>query len=125
MSLNSPADLAKLIDLGQADGQLFLDHASLVITERLTSLVPPVSTARLKMIELYLGAHFATLAVERGGLTSSKTGDSSDSYVNPLGNGNAGDGFNLTRFGQQALALDTSGVLVGMTSKKMAQFRVL
>ncbi len=80
------------------------------------------SVATLKSIELYLSAHLVAVTEERGGLKYSKLGDASDAWdVSKFG-----DGFKSTRFGQTALALDTSGILASMgTSNLKAVFRVV
>jgi len=80
-----------------------------------------MSEARLKLIELWLSAHFVAIAEERGALTKSEKGDSNEEYEIIVGTG-----LNMTRFGQQAIALDTSGLLAEQASTmKTAQFRVI
>lgn len=65
-----------------------------------------LSDDMLRQVELYLAAHFAALTEERGGLIRSSTGEGaetmSDSYEM---------GLSLTRYGQQAMVIDTSGTL--------------
>lgn len=80
------------------------------------------SDAILEKIELYLAAHFVALTEERGALTISKTGDAMEEYAFlPYG-----AGLNLTRYGQHALLLDTSGILASKgVPKPKAQFRVV
>jgi hypothetical protein len=103
---------------------LHVNAAHVIVSEQLES--KGLSEARLTLIEQYLAAHFAVIAEERGGLTSSQIGESRDSYI---GGGNsqvyAGGGFSLTRFGQQAMGFDTSGTLTAMSKAKLpAQFKV-
>lgn len=75
----------------------------------------------LAKIELYLAAHFVALTEEGGGITRSKLGDADESYANIFE-----EGFRSTRFGQTALALDSSGTLAGVAQTKLsAQFRVV
>ncbi len=80
------------------------------------------SAATLKSIELYLSAHLVAVTEERGGLKYSKLGDASDAWdVSKFG-----DGFKSTRFGQTALALDTSGILARIASSNFkAELRVV
>lgn len=115
------AEVKSLIDT-QRDTSPFIDTASLVVTE---SIAPKgLSDDRLRQIELYLAAHFTTLAEERGGLAMSRTGDSEERYAV----GDLGRGFNMTRFGQQALALDSSGALASLSTsagKLKALFKVV
>ncbi len=88
-----------------------------------THLVPAAGHSELilEKIELYLASHFVALTVDQGGLTRSKLGDADESFANVYE-----AGLKSTRFGQQALALDTSGILnrVAATTLK-AEFRVV
>lgn len=119
-TLNTEAELKAIVDVASGDSvQTFLDSANLIVTEDLAS--SGFSAARLKQIELYLAAHFLTVSVERGGLKAYKIGDTTETYQTQ-----AGEGFATTRYGQQALALDTSGILLGMsTNKPRALFRIV
>ncbi len=87
----------------------FIITASLIVTEELASAGH--SNARLTQIELYLAAHFVALAEERGGLQRWQVGDSAELIANVYDKG-----FQMTRYGQQAMALDTSGALSAMSS---------
>lgn len=69
------------------------------------------SIQRKKLIGLYLSAHFATLAIERGSLRSEETGESREEYRDI-----DGEGLNSTRWGQQAVALDDSGILADLSN---------
>ncbi len=100
----------------------FIDVAHLIVDENLLS--EGLTAARLTQIELYLAAHFTTVTEEKGSLTSSEGGDSKDTYFTR----ELGKGLAMTRYGQQALALDTSGVLAEVSSVSgalKAQFRVI
>lgn len=102
------------------DTTLAIQQADMIVTEDLAG--KGLSPDRLKFIELNLACHFVALAEERGGLKVSKTGDTLETY-----SGNYTQGLNLTRFGQQAIVLDTSGTLVAQadSSKKKALFAVV
>lgn len=82
----------------------FIETASLIVTEQLTD--PSLSANRKKLIELYLAAHFTAISLERGGLVKDKTGDGEAEYSDVYEGG-----FAMTRFGQSAMQLDTTGVL--------------
>ncbi len=101
------------------DVQPFIDTAELIIDEALVG--QGLSVVRLKIIELWLSAHFVAVAEERGALTRSKKGQSEEEYEIVVGTG-----LNMTRFGQQAMSLDTTGILTESASTlKIAQFRVV
>lgn len=99
------ADVKAIIDTDR-DTSPFIVTANLIVTETLAD--KGLSADRLDQITLYLSAHFVCLTEERGGLVSSRLGDSSESYRAPaIGS----KGFETTRYGQQAMILDTSGKL--------------
>jgi hypothetical protein len=118
MSLVSDDEVKALIDT-QRDTRPFIATAHIVVSEQLIG--KGLSDDRLKQIELYLAAHYTAVSEEHGALKSSKMGESTDVY-----DLNVGEGLKLTRFGQQALSLDTSGTLrsMGRTGAN-AQFRIL
>jgi len=99
----------------------YLVTANLVVTEDLGN--SNLSAARLKEIEKYLAAHFVALAEERGSLLEEEIDDvlerTADVYA---------PGYASTRYGQQALVLDSSGKLAGASassSKLKALFRIV
>lgn len=97
-----------------------IDTAHVIIDAYLLGVNHPASL--LTKIELYLSAHFVSITDQGSTLVSSKTGDSTDAWDLV----NLGKGFNATPFGQQALALDSSGILSGIgTGHLKAQFRVV
>lgn len=103
----------------------FIDMAHLIVEEDVKPAAPTMSEARLTMIEKLLSAHFVAVTEERGGLTSSEQGESRESYAGLL---TYGTGLTLTRFGQQAIVMDSSGKLAEMANAKgtkKAQFRVV
>lgn len=118
------AEVKVLVETGKSDADvgIFIDAANLIVNEEVVPKAS-MSEARLKLIELYLAAHFLTVTEERGGLLSSETGQSAESYVGAF---TSGVGLALSRYGQQAIDLDKSGVLSGMSGgTKKAQFRVV
>lgn len=99
----------------------YIDAASAVADAKLTG--KGLSEAVLTQIEIFLAAHFAVLAVERGGLRREVQGDSAQAYHNIS---EKFTGFKLTRFGLQAIALDTTGTLVADGAANLkAVFRVV
>lgn len=98
----------------------FIDTANLFVD---THLVPGAGHTEqmLTKIELYLAAHFVALTEEQGGITRSKLGDADESFANVYEGG-----LKSTRFGLQALSLDTSGILTAVAQTKLkAEFRVV
>ncbi len=101
------------------DAGPFIETANLLVEENLAD--QGMSDARLKTIELWLSAHYVAVAEERGALKRSNKGDSEEEYDIMVG-----EGLNMTRFGQQAIALDSSKVLAEqVTSSRTAQFRTV
>ncbi len=97
----------------------FIDTASVFVGEVLVD--SGLSEAMLTKIELYLAAHFAALLVENGGLVRSAVGDAAETYANIYDKG-----LRATRFGQQAIVLDTTGTLAVVTSQKLkAQLQLI
>lgn len=105
------AELQLYSTQGQATADAFLADTTL------TDAVKDV-------IALYLAGHFYVISVEFGGTSFMKSGESEERYRTP-----ASDkvGFQATRFGQQACALDTSGTLIGasMPTSVRSEFSVM
>lgn len=101
--------------------QIYLDMAGAIMDEDFVGV--PMTPARADAIKLNLAAHFATVSQEHGGLTQQIVGQSEERYV---GINNKNSGLAFTRFGQQALAMDTSGELSKYaTSPIKARFEVI
>jgi len=98
-----------------------ITNASLIVDEDIEPTAGH-SAERLKMIELYLAAHFVALSEERGGLIELELGDARDEMANVYG-----EGLKSTRYGQMALSADTSGLLQASTETavKSARFTVV
>lgn len=108
-----------------------LETAQLIADEQLkTSTTCTMSDARIDKITVYLAAHFleatknAGEALPAGGLKRSKLGEADESYAIP---DSTLTGYQSTRWGQLALALDTCGILAASMSNNglKAQFRVV
>lgn len=111
-------DVKALVDTNR-DVAPFIADAGLIVSENLSG--KGLSAGRLDLIHKYLAAHFVTLVEERGGLSRFKMGDASEEYAIQKGMG-----FAQTRYGQNALDLDTTGTLKGITSTdRKAEFRVV
>ncbi len=97
----------------------FIDTANLFVDTHLASAGH--TDEILAKIELYLAAHYVALTEEQGGLTRAKLGDADESFANIYG-----QGLKATRFGQQALAIDTTGILNSVAATQLkAEFRVV
>ena len=122
--MTDATDLRRLVDipLDKEDDDLrpFLDTAALIRSEDLAG--SGLSLSRLDQIELYLAAHFCVLSIEKGGLNSSKQGQSQEQYRTP---DSKLTGFNATSFGQMAVALDTSDTLINLSTTKKALFSIV
>lgn len=119
------ADLRAILKCGATvDLTVFMNTANVLVDDLLGS--SSLSANTLKLIETYLAAHLYALTEERGSLASETFGDSTERYHNVYK-----AGFNSTRFGQQALVIDTTGTLARESAKadkasiKSAEFRVL
>ncbi|MGD9727683.1 MAG: hypothetical protein AB7L09_21630 [Nitrospira sp.] len=121
----TPEDVNTLMGTTGVDYTLFINTANSVVNSNLIGLDPPYTEDQLKLIETYLAAHFATLTTERGGIRRQQIGESSESYQTIS---EKYIGFLTTRFGQQAVALDTSGTLAELAQSgttRKAEFRVV
>ena len=116
----SSADVRSVIEIpDEVEVTSFIKTAKLIVEEDLAD--QGMSAARLDQIIIYLAAHFACLRVERGGLRSSQTLNAKDEYQL-----NADKGLRSTRYGQQAITLDTSGVLASSAKAVgKAEFRIV
>lgn len=119
MSKVSDDEVKSIFDT-ERDTNPFIDTANLVVSEQLTG--KGLSDQRLHQITLYLSAHYAAVTDEKGQLKSEKMGDATDTYETTAN----GSGLASTRYGREAMNLDTSGTLrtMGLSSLK-AQFRVV
>lgn len=100
----------------------YIADANVLVTETLGA--SGLSEARLEMIERYLAAHLYLLGTQEGGIFEDKTGEGS---VKTGSTFTLGQGLRLTRWGQQVLALDTTGGFAQLEGgvKKTAQFRLV
>lgn len=120
----SSLDVQELVGSNVANVDLYIQHSNDIVTEGLAPL--GLSTVKLTLIETYLAAHFYTVAKERGALAATSMGEAKDSFHNVYTSG-----FGSTRFGQQAMVIDTSGKLAQMSLQQKtipirdAEFKVM
>lgn len=113
------ADVKEIIDT-ERDTTPFIETAQLIVDEDLAD--SELSTERLDKIVLYLAAHFVCITEEKGGLKSERLGEASSSYAIPKQLA----GYHMTRYGQQAMMLDTTGKLASdSTGRLKALFQVI
>lgn len=102
------------------DVSLYIGQASMLVNEELGA--SGLTSERLKYIELNLAAHFAVVAIERGGFTYQRALSSEEGYSNDRRQVK----LSSTRFGQQAVALDSTGNLASLDAPGgTAEFRVV
>lgn len=120
MARITDTDVRELVELDDAtDIDWAVESAEDIVTTHLADVGHTDSI--LSRITLFIAAHFAALQSERGGLIRESTGVASANYANIYG-----EGFRSTRWGQQALALDSSGTLANVTQiRPRAQFQVI
>jgi hypothetical protein len=118
MARVTAAEVEKIIDLdSDLDADPFINSANLLITDVLGDA--GMSEERLTDIELWLSAHFCAMRqrqisnIQMGGIGLSFGGNLAGT-----------EGLKLSHYGQQALALDTSGRL-GRTGKPKVIFEAL
>ncbi len=122
MARATDADVRALVEMEASTSTLpFITTASVMSDSFLAG--KGLSEELLIQIEIYLAAHFAVLAVERGGLMKDSMGQSSATYN---ASNNRLQGLSSTRFGQTAQMLDSSGSLKDIApGSRNAQFRVV
>lgn len=108
--------------------QPFVDIGNMVVNEQVigTKCGMQMSNDRAKKLAIYVSAHFADISAsadagESGPIKTDKIGESSTTYAVADQN-NAG--YNQTRWGQLAIALDTCNILLSAPKLK-AQFEVV
>lgn len=109
-----PKQVRDLIETELSDEQINAHiNTAHLFTDEITGLLPE----RLDMIEMWLSAHF--VAITDPELKGESVGGEWSVQYNMA---NPGEGLRATRFGQQALQLDTTGTLA--EGLKSAKFRV-
>lgn len=116
------ADVKKVVSTSLADAVVddpIIVTANLLVDEHL--LDSGLSAALLTKIELYMAAHLVALTEEKGGVVRETLGDAARSYANVYEGG-----LKSTRYGQMAIAIDSTGTLAGLSTNKLrAQITVI
>jgi hypothetical protein len=122
MARATDADVRALVEVpADVSTAPFIESASVLVTAYLAS--SGLSEDVLTQIEIFLAAHFAVLVTEKGSLRRQTVGQSTDVYTMIS---DKFTGLLTTRFGQQAIAFDPTGLLQeAATVGLKAQFRVV
>lgn len=122
MAMNDDLNVLMNTVAEAVDYSLFIRLAGTVVDENLADQ-EDLSVQTKSDIQLYLAAHFATLSTQNGGVVREQIGQSAKTYRSI---DSKYLGFRTTTFGQMALALDTTGILVALGSGSLkAEFRVV
>lgn len=122
MARITEAEVKEIIDTSITSSLLaFIAAASSIVEDELTG--KGLSATRLKEIERYLSAHFVSIKdVSQGQVVSEKIGDAQINYKQFA----EARSLNSSRYGQQAMFLDTSGTLASIgKGNSRAQFKVV
>jgi hypothetical protein len=103
-------EVLSVMDTSLTDVSIQIDIANNLVNETFAS--SSLSDTTLKYIELYLAAHFVCVMDPQR--KSEKIGEATDQFNVP----ELGKAFNSTIYGQQALALDTTGLLAARGKRK-------
>lgn len=121
--MSSPRALARdvkdVIDTDLTDLQIFLDTAHNLVEDKLSG--KGLSFTRLKDIEIWLAAHLVAIRESKHMRVEEQIGQA---RVRVSDNTFSGNNLGMTRWGQTALSLDTTGTLAAM-GKVSARFTVL
>lgn len=105
MALVTDNEVKEIISTDLTDLSAFIEVADLIVQEQLND--QGLTALRLKEIERWLAAHFVAMREDSARLAEEQVGDTRARY----NEGKLGQFLESTRFGQQALLLDTSGQL--------------
>ncbi len=114
MSLITDDEVKAIIDTDLTDLVPFIAAAHVIVSEELTG--KGMSVSRLTEIERWLAAHFVAMREDSARLSGKEVGDAQYTF-----GGELGEELKFTRFGQQALLLDSSGILAtkGMVTSRL------
>lgn len=115
------AEVKEIIETDLDDLTAFIEPANILVTDLLSA--KGYSADRLKEIERWLSAHFTAMLENKARVVEEGVGESRARYGENT-RGVLGPGLSLTRYGQQALALDTSGTLMS-SAKGTARFTLV
>lgn len=100
-SVSEVKKIASFPSLTDSEIEAFIEDANVIVDDRMKG---HASDAKLALLEKWLSAHLAKIRDRR--VTESEVGDTAFTYE-----GEAGMGLEATQYGQQAVALDTTGRL--------------
>lgn len=122
MALATPtaSEVRLTITTGLSDDAVAQFIADAVLIADDCSSIAGFSEAKQKAIIRYLAAHLISINDASARKVSESIGDASESFSTPV----LSDNLRGTTYGQQAIALDTSGCL-GKTGKTPITFKVL
>ncbi len=114
MSLITQDEVKVIIDTDLTDLTPFIAAAHIIVSEDLKN--KGFTNRRLTEIERWLAAHFVAMREDGARLTGKEVGDAQYTF-----GGELGEDLKFTRYGQQALVLDTSGTLAakGMVTSRL------
>jgi hypothetical protein len=115
-------EVKSVYQTARTDLSVFIDMANNLVDELL--LPSGLSDDRLTSIELWLSAHFASVGDGNAEIVEESAGNTRTRYSDPGGSQATSEGLNMTVFGRQALALDTTGTLSNM-GRRQARFTVV
>lgn len=107
MARVTTAEVREIIDTELTNLTPFIMAADQLV-DQVAAADSSLAAAHLKEISRWLSAHFAAMRDPQA--AKSTVGPTSFTYE-----GKTGTGLEFTRYGQQALLLDTSGTLVGLS----------
>lgn len=124
MARVATAEVAAMTSLPEQAAGLIAESinvAATLVNENITGL----SEATMRSLELLLAGHFAVLGWEKGPLAAVRIGEAQERYHDIYDKG-----LSATRFGQQAILIDTTGTLGEMSRKaekpmQKAEFQVV
>lgn len=121
-TLPTATEVRAIITTSLTDAQIDAIAADALLLVEACSSFTSYSDARQTAIVKWVTAHLIASSNATGGgaLTQKSLGDASESYARPM----LGVGMGGTTYGQQAIALDTSGCLAQI-GKIKATFKVL
>ena len=109
MARVTQAEVEVLLPTDITDISAYITAANLLVTDLLDG--KGLTDARLKEIERWLSAHFLAMREEGGGIEKHKIGDTEAEWAT------LGKSLEMTRFGAQAIVLDTTGILSKLGGK--------
>jgi acyl CoA:acetate/3-ketoacid CoA transferase alpha subunit len=115
------AEVREIIDTEVTDLTAFILAANGFVTDMLTG--KGLSDDRLKEIERWLAAHFTAMKDFKNRVVEIEAGRGRERTGESV-RGVLAQDLRLTRYGQQALVLDTTGTLLTV-GKQFARFRVV